>query len=233
MNLHDAIFFMPEGMKPEQLLHNTKDASTLVTAWMLSEDSISDDGEWLVNECAYFGIKKEEAASAIATGFTELFDVLCPCQAEVKSRASVRLFLQTYNALLLRRITQGNEDRDVSLSLPALRVLAQRCHSPQRTDEQQLLFEAHVRTKLSENWAENMAHVQQKLFWKSSEAAGERVQIRYQELFDSLVPGEMQNIQLVKKLILSTSRYLASVFPDDVSVWEAVAESFISTLTMD
>ena len=204
--------FLPTGMKKDDLPLNNRYVSSIATAWILNEDFISGDALWLANECAYFGIKKDEVLQAIVAGFACLYyeaeQEFAAKQAETDR--NILKILMTYERLLLHRIgVESAMSESSSLKgariLGILRTQAERFYA--QMDEKDVIASLYIkRCMQGDTWLTSMAEAQRHMFEERSEESGIEVERLYTNLFHSLMPVEMQSVPFVTRMISAVAR---------------------------
>ena len=227
--MNDENYLLPQGMKLPELMRDNKDCISIALAWILSEDIIENDALWLANECAYFGIKKEQAVSAAVSGFSGLLKSLQGV-SEAYQQEQLTELIRVYNMLLLRRLDPdiSDADRAKAQALSTLRVMAEGFVVD--VNEVEYLTHHYLENYMPKDWLDRMSHAQVNMFAEMTEESGIAVENIYNELFTSLLPEDMQSAPVIEKLIVYTASALTKKDPDNCIIWEQTAQSFIDTI---
>lgn len=227
--------FFPEDIEPtEQLLNNTH-CLRLPIAWALSGWQAQDAAQWLVDVCAYQEIPRGEEIAAVCTGYCQLMQAWMntPNLTGVQTQEQLRQMLSSLQKLQLASLEANVASFPPLAALPVLRDTAAELVFGAGNNETRLFFEALLQWVLPDGWLEAMAEAQRQMYASMNDDEAEAVARLWQLLMDILLPSSLQTAAFVENCLYFTGVTLTATWPEEISTWLAVTESFYQSMDIE
>lgn len=219
-----------DGHRPDAELADNPACGVIILAWMMAAEGIVDEIQWFRDVCKHFELDGDDVPDIIAAGFAACDNALAERDKAQNSGYGRSHLLQAEKALLHLLSNPDCDEAPALRNIPALLRSGAALSSGSGNDMLQCVFENIVLPLMHPAWLKQLAGAEQQMFYSETEDDAQTVSSLLEELTNYMLPDSLQSPLAVQAVLVASAHALAHHFPESISIWEAVTQSFIDTL---